>query len=268
MTQPAVAFFGLGALGAPLAARLRQAGYLLAVHDTDSQTLASHRDTWGADTAATAEAGVWITCVTDEAAAENLYLGPDGLASRMPAGSVAIDHTTTSPAFARRAERALADRGVGFVDCPLSGGVAGARNGTLLAMQGGASASVDRVAGVLAAYCRRVERFGAAGCGQAAKLANQLAIAGTVRGLHEAARFARACRLDVGQLLAALAAGSAHSVQMDQHADKLVAASAGFGEQFGWIAKDLALARAELASAATDPGLAAWLLQQIEAEAR
>lgn len=267
MTRPAVAFFGLGALGAPLAVRLRQAGFPLAVHDTNTQALASHRDKWGADTALAAEAAVWITCVTDEAAAESLYLGPDGLASRMPAGSVAIDHTTTSPAFARRAERALADRGVGFVDCPLSGGVAGARDGKLLSMQGGAPASASRVAGVLATYCRRVEWFGAAGCGQAAKLANQLAIAGTVRGLHEAARFARACQLDVGQLLGALADGSAHSVQMDQHAEKLVAASAGFGEQFGWIAKDLALAQSELAAAAADPGLADWLLQQMEAEA-
>lgn len=266
MKRPVVAFFGLGALGAPLAARLFQAGFPLAVHDTDAKALAAHRRTFGADTAAADQASVWITCVTDEAAAEALYFGPDGLVSRIPPDGVALDHTTTSPAFARRAERALADRRAGFVDCPLSGGVAGARSGKLLAMQGGLRHDVERVAEVLAAYCQRVEWFGAAGNGQAAKLANQLAIAGTVRGLHEAARLARACRLDVGQLFAALAAGSAHSAQMDQHAGKLVAAGGGFGEQFGWIAKDLALARAELTAAGAEAGLAEWLVQQIEAE--
>ena len=266
MNKPSVAFFGLGALGAPLALRLREAGFALAVHDTRPEALALYRQSGGADSVAADQARVWITCVTDEAAAEALYFGPSGLAVRMPSGSVAIDHTTTSPAFARRVEAALAARGAGFVDCPLSGGVAGARSGTLLAMQGGAPTCVAQVAEVLAAYCGRIERFGEAGCGQAAKLANQLAIAGTVRGLHEAARFARACRLDVGQLLAALAAGSAHSVQMDQHAGKLVASAAGFGAQFGWIAKDLALAQAEWQAVGAEPGLADWLLQQFQVE--
>lgn len=267
MNKPAVAFFGLGALGAPLAARLRQAGFPLAAHDSNPEALDLYRRASGADNAVADQARVWITCVTDEAAAEALYLGPGGLAGRMPAGSVAIDHTTTSPAFARRVERALAGRGAGFVDCPLSGGIAGARNGKLLAMQGGARACAHEVAELLAVYCQRIEWFGEAGSGQAAKLANQLAIAGTVRGLHEAARFARACRLDVGQLFAALAAGSAHSVQMDQHAGKLVAANLGFGAQFGWIMKDLALAQAEWHAAGADPGLADWLLQQLQAEA-
>jgi 3-hydroxyisobutyrate dehydrogenase-like beta-hydroxyacid dehydrogenase len=267
MSLPALAFFGLGALGAPLAGRLRQSGYALAAHDSRPEALAAHRQACGPDGAVADQASVWITCVTDQAAADALYFGPGGLLSRMPAGSIAVDHTTTSPAFARRAERALAARGVGFVDCPLSGGVAGAQAGRLLAMQGGARACVDPVAGILAAYCQRVVWFGAAGSGQAAKLANQLAIAGTVRGLHEAARFARACGLDVGQLLGALAAGSAHSAQMDQHAAKLAASAAGFGAHFGWIAKDLALAQAEFGAAESDPGLARWLLQQIEAEA-
>jgi len=266
VNKPSVAFFGLGALGAPLALRLHQAGFALAVHDVSAEALALYRQSGGADSVTTDQARVWITCVTDEAAAEALYFGPAGLVARMPAGSVAVDHTTTSPAFARRVEAALAVRGAGFVDCPLSGGVAGARSGTLLAMQGGAATCVAQVAELLAVYCRRIERFGAAGCGQAAKLANQLAIAGTVRGLHEAARFARACRLDVGQLLAALAAGSAHSAQMDQHTGKLVASAAGFGEQFGWIAKDLALARDELQAVGAQPGLADWLLQQFQVE--
>jgi 3-hydroxyisobutyrate dehydrogenase-like beta-hydroxyacid dehydrogenase len=178
-----------------------------------------------------------------------------------------IDHTTTGPAFARRAAAFFATRGAGFVDAPLSGGVAGARAGRLLAMQGGDPAHCQAADGVLAAYCARTVRFGDAGAGQAAKLANQLCIAGTVRGLHEAAGFARACGLDPGLLFDALAAGSAHSTQMDQHAGALAAAAAPFGERFGWIAKDLSLAASEMAAAGGNSALADWLLAGMAREA-
>jgi 3-hydroxyisobutyrate dehydrogenase-like beta-hydroxyacid dehydrogenase len=265
---PFVAFFGLGALGAPLALHLHRAGYPLAVHDPRDEALELHRQACGSNTADARSATVWITCVTDEDAAEVLYLGAGGLADRMPAGSVAIDHTTTSPAFARRVGQALARRGVAYVDCPLSGGVAGARDGKLLAMQGGNQADAERVAALLGTYCRRIEWFGGTGSGQAAKLANQLAIAGTVRGLHEAARFARTCGLDPHRLFGALAAGSAHSAQMDQHAAKLVESDAPFAAQFGWITKDLVLAQAELLGAHANPGLAGWLLQELGVGAR
>jgi 3-hydroxyisobutyrate dehydrogenase-like beta-hydroxyacid dehydrogenase len=262
----AVAFFGLGAFGAPLAMRLRQAGFRLAVHDPRADALAAHRALFGNDTSQECDASLWITCVTDEAAAAALYFDPGGLAQRMPAGSLALDHTTTSPAFARKAAQALALRGIGFVDSPLSGGVTGAQDGTLLAMLGGAPADCTRAATALTCYCRRIETFGAAGNGQAAKLANQMAIAGTLRGLFEAARFARATGLDVHQLFEALAAGSAHSAQMDQHAAALTARALTFGTQFGWIAKDLALARDELVSAGAESGMADWLLERLSGE--
>ena len=266
MTLPAIAFFGLGALGAPLAAHLHAAGHLLAVVDPRAEAVAAHRRDCVSPVVEIVEAAIWITCVTDEAAAEALYFGPQGVAATLGQGSLVIDHTTTSPEFARRAARVLAERGVGFVDSPLSGGVGGARAGAMLAMQGGSEHDCHRAQQVLRAYCRQMTVFGPAGSGQVAKLANQLAIAGTVRGLHEAARLARHCGLDVGTLFGALAAGSAHSAQMDQHATALAGRDLPFGNQFGWIAKDLALAQSALRRSGVAPGMADWLLSTIASE--
>ncbi len=265
MTRAAIAFFGLGALGAVLAARLVAAGHRLAAFDPQPAALAAHHAACGPGLANAAACTVWISCVTDEAAAEALYFGVGGLIERLPGGALAIDHTTTGPGFARRLGAALAARALGFVDCPLSGGLGGARAGKLLALQGGVMADCNRAAAVLAAYCSRITRLGAAGSGQTAKLANQLAIAGTLRGLHEAARLARAGGLDVGTLLEALGAGSAHSAQMDQHAGALAEGERAFGARFGWIAKDLQLARAELRAVGADVGMAGWLLERIAA---
>lgn len=258
-----VALFGLGALGGVLAARLVSAGQALAVFDPNPDALAAHRAACGADTIALDQADVRISCVTDEAADEALILGAGGWVATARAGTLVIDHTTTSPGFARRAAMALAERGAGYVDAPLSGGVGGARAGRLLAMLGGAGADCERAGAVLGAYCARQERFGDAGSGQAAKLANQLCIAGTLAGLDAAAGFARAVGLDVAQVFGALAAGSAHSAQMDQHAALLARADAHFGARFAWIARDLELARHAVGGAGSAGALAGWVIGRL-----
>jgi 3-hydroxyisobutyrate dehydrogenase-like beta-hydroxyacid dehydrogenase len=266
MTAPAVAWYGLGALGLPLALRLRQAGHTVAAVDPDPRALATWREAAGADRVTTGECAVAVTCVTDEAAAEVLYLGPDGLATRLSPGTLVIDHTTTSPGFARCLAARLAACEVGFVDAPLSGGVRGAHEGRMLAMLGGSSADQERAGVVLGAYCARMAPMGAAGCGQAAKLANQIAIAGTLAGLDAAERFARGIGLDVTTLFGALAAGSAHSAQMDQHAARLAASEESIGSRFGWVAKDLELARDAARAAGVGLPLADWLLPRLAGE--
>lgn len=260
MSLPAVAFFGLGALGAPLAGHLAADGYAVQVHDPNPEALAQHLKRYPPSGLESEAPLIAITCVTDEAAAHALYFGPGRLVEKMPKDGLVIDHTTTSPAFARKAALALAERGAGLVDCPLSGGVGGAQNRCLLAMLGGAEADCARAQEVLRHYCQKMVSFGPAGNGQAAKLANQLAIAGTVRGLHEAARFARRSGLDPVTVFEALSAGSAQSAQMDQHATALTASDAAFSQRFGWINKDLELAIETSREAHWEPLLASWLL--------
>ena len=237
--RPPIAFHGLGALGFPIAARLARVGHPIAAFDLDAQALERWRSAYPA---ATDGAEIVITCVTDEAALVALFEA-ELIAAARP-GRIHIDHTTTAPATARRLGRELAKQGAFFLDVPVSGAVAGAQAGTLSAFVGADVAALEAARPVLAAYCGRITHLGDCGAGQLAKLCNQVAIAGTVRGLAEAVALARAGGLEVAPLLAALGAGSAASVQLEQHSSKL-ASEARFSDSFSWIYKDLQLALQE-----------------------
>ncbi|UUX95412.1 NAD(P)-dependent oxidoreductase [Aquabacterium sp. J223] len=246
---------GLGTMGRPIAQRLRAAGHRVAGHDPLPAALAAWADHGGQAIDATAlpaavhAADVVITCVTDEAALRALWAGEaaDGapLAAHLRAGTLVVDHTTTGLALARALAADMAARGVRWLDAPLSGGVAAAEAGGLLALVGGGDEALHAALPLLTTYCARVQPLGPAGCGQAGKLANQLAIAGTNLGLATAAAFAQAQGLDVAAWLQALAGGSAASAQRDQHAGLLAERpEAGAATLFPWLDKDLRLAQA------------------------
>lgn len=245
--MPTIGFFGLGTMGYAMAARLAGAGLPVAVADKDEALLARWRGEHPAATHAPDAAEVVISCVTDEPAARSLLLG-DGLLSRASAGQLFIDHTTTSPAFAREADALAAERGAAFIDAPVSGGAAGAKDGSLSVMAGGEDEAVRLASTVLKHYAARITPLGASGAGQVGKLCNQVAIAGIVRGLAEAVALARAAHLDEAALLDALAVGTARSNQLEQHRDKLLDAKQGFATTFEWLDKDLAHALDEAAA--------------------
>jgi 3-hydroxyisobutyrate dehydrogenase len=284
--SPHVLVIGLGAMGLPIALRLHAAGF--AVSGIDAQAAAldalaragaraiaagtvrdavqSMRQEGGATAARlTGMTGpirvACMTCVSDEDALLKLWQAPGGLREALAPGLCVIDHTTTGIATARQLAADAASAGAAWLDAPLSGAAAGARAGTLSAMLGGEPDAVERARPLLAAYCAAVTHLGPAGAGQAAKLANQLAIAGTNAGLLAAAGFAAAQGLDLSRCFDALAAGSAHSAQMDQHREALTRAPADIAH-FDWLRRDLALARAHLpgdaagANGATHPLLA------------
>lgn len=235
------AFFGLGAMGAPMAARLVATGMDVAPADADANALERWRSAHGGHAFGVAEASLVISCVTDEAALRGLAAG---VIDRLQPGALWIDHTTTAPRTARSLAEACARVGAAFVDAPVSGGPDGAAAGRLVAMAGGTHPDIARAKPPLAAYTARVVHLGPPGSGQLAKLANQVAIAGTVRGLAEAVALARAGGIDVAALLDALAGGTAASRQLERTREDWVAGRS-FEEAFAWLAKDLALALAE-----------------------
>lgn len=250
MPATTIGCFGLGTMGAPIAGHLARAGFAVAVADPR----ASMVDAWCAQHSAAghdpARADVIITCVTDELALQQLLLDDEpgaGLLREARSGQLFIDHTTTSPRFARDSARIAAARGAQFVDAPLSGAAMAAQAGSLSAFVGGNSDAVARARPVIAHYTQRISVLGEAGAGQTGKLANQIAIAGIVRGLSEAVSLGRAAGLDIATLLAALGAGSARSNQLEQHAAKLAAPALTFADAFHWLDKDLALALDEAA---------------------
>lgn len=257
-----VTFIGLGAMGLPMATRLARTGVAVNGRDVD----ASRAATWWAQREAAAHdieaADAVIVCVTDEAASE--AVAKESVLPRLRAGALYVDHTTTSPDFARWLGGACEARGAGFVDAPLSGGVEGARAGTLVAMAGGRAEDVTRARPLLSAYAARVVPLGGAGSGQLAKLANQVAIAGTVLGLAEAVALARAAGVDCSALLEALGLGTAQSAQLARMRDALAAPDFDFRTAFGWLAKDMDLAVGAAAMLGTTLPMAALVKTTLE----
>jgi 3-hydroxyisobutyrate dehydrogenase len=178
-----VAFLGLGAIGTPMAARLAHApGVTLAVWNRTAEKAAAfaaehavRAATTPADVARGAE--VVITCLAVSADVEGLLDGPDGLLAGMDEGSVLVDCTSGDPATSRRIAARLAERGIGFIDAPVSGGTSGAEQGTLTVMVGGDPALLERVRPVLEAFGKKLVHCGPIGAGDALKSVNNALLA-------------------------------------------------------------------------------------------
>ena len=182
--MPTVAYLGLGAIGRPMAARLAHAdGVRLAVWNRTAaraaEFAAAHPGVTHAKTPADAARGadVVITCFPISPDVLGLLDGPDGLLAGMAPGSLLMDCTSGDPATSRVIARRLAERGIGFVDAPVSGGVAGAENGALTVMIGGDAEHFERVQPVLVHCARKVVHCGPVGAGDAVKAVNNALLA-------------------------------------------------------------------------------------------
>jgi len=160
----------------------------------------------------------------------------------MRPGSILVDHTTASADMAREIATACAERGVGFVDAPVSGGQAGAQNGALTVMCGCDDPAVfEKVKAVIAPYTRACELMGGVGSGQLAKMVNQICIAGVVQGLAEGINFAQRAGLDVEKMVDVIGKGAAQSWQMDNRANTMAKGEFDFGFAVEWMRKDLGI---------------------------
>ncbi|WP_425482914.1 NAD(P)-dependent oxidoreductase [Gemmatimonas phototrophica] len=192
MSMPRVAFLGLGAIGTPMAKHLARPAFDLAVWNRTPSKAEAFAAATGARQAATpAEAArdrdVVVTCLPVSRDVEALLDGPDGLLATMPAGSVLVDCTSGDAATSRRMAARLAERGIGFLDAPVSGGVVGAEQGALTVMIGGDEATLERVRPVLESFGKKIVHCGGVGAGDALKAVNNALLAmhiwGTAEGL-------------------------------------------------------------------------------------
>jgi 3-hydroxyisobutyrate dehydrogenase len=154
---------------------------------------------------------------------------------------VFVDHTTASAEIARELHAEAGRRGFDFIDAPVSGGQAGAVNGTLTVMCGGETDPFRHAEKVIAAYARACTLLGASGSGQLAKMVNQICIAGVVQGLAEGIHFAKRAGLDVEALIATISKGAAQSWQMENRYKTMAAEKFDFGFAVDWMRKDLAI---------------------------
>ncbi len=250
-----IAFLGLGVMGAPMAGHLARAGHAVTVYNRTAaradEWLARHEaeglDVAVARTPAEAARGrdVVLTCVGNDDDLAQVVLGEDGALAAMAAGTLFVDHTTVSPAIARRIAGEAEARGVLALDAPVSGGQAGAENGKLSIMCGGSVEAMARARPVIQAYAARIVHVGEAGAGQATKAVNQICIAGVLAGLSEAVRFAQGAGLDMDKVLEAVSGGAAQSWQMENRWATMDRGEFDFGFAIDWMRKDLAIALAE-----------------------
>lgn len=196
--------------------------------------------------AAAAGAEFVMMCVGNDDDVRSVSIGDHGALSGMSAGSVLVDHTTASADVARELATLCGERGVGFVDAPVSGGQAGAEQGTLTVMCGCDQPDVfERVREVVDAYAATCECLGPTGSGQLTKMVNQLCIAGLVQGLAEGVAFAQRAGLDVDRVVEVIGKGAAQSWQMDNRAATMARGEFDFGFAVEWMRKDLAICLAE-----------------------
>jgi 3-hydroxyisobutyrate dehydrogenase len=191
--MPRVAFIGLGAIGAPMARHLARPEFDLIVWNRtaararDFVATVEHVRLAGSPGEAAEGRDIVITCLPVSSDVESLLDGPDGLLSTMPHGATLVDCTSGDPATSRRMAARLAERGIGFLDAPVSGGVTGAQQGALTVMVGGDASLLDTVRPVLECFGKRIVHCGAIGAGDALKAVNNAMLAmhiwGTAEGL-------------------------------------------------------------------------------------
>jgi 3-hydroxyisobutyrate dehydrogenase len=242
----AVAFLGLGVMGYPMAGHLARAGHRVTVYNrTGAKAQAWAAEYGGRPAASPAEAArgaeFVFACVGNDQDLRGVVLGSDGAFAGMASGTVLVDHTTASAAVARELHGGAVERGLHFVDAPVSGGQAGAVNGALTIMCGGEQAAFDAMQPLALAYARAVTRVGEAGAGQLAKMVNQTCIAGLVQGLAEAIAFGERAGLDMAQVLEVIGKGAAQSWQMDNRGPTMIEDRFDFGFAVDWMRKDLGL---------------------------
>lgn len=226
MSGDRIAFIGLGAMGEPMARRLIEAGYPLTVHNR-SDRAAERLALLGANKSATArqaaaDAEIVITILPDGPDVQRVAHAEQGLLRGLSPQTTWIEMSTIAPATARALAADAGARGARFIDAPVSGGTAGAKDGTLAIMVGGEERDLARVRPVLDHLGSQITLVGAIGAGQIAKAANQLIVGGTIGLVAEAFALAQALGVDAHRVREAVAGGFAGSRVLDVHGARML----------------------------------------------
>jgi 3-hydroxyisobutyrate dehydrogenase len=240
-----VGFVGLGAMGMHMARNLHRAGVLGAVWNRTAEkarTLAAELGVQAPPTLEALGSSVDAVAICVSADADVLEV-VDALARGMRSGGLVLDSSTVSAETARKAAEILQPRGVEFLDCPVSGGVEGARDATLAIMVGGNEEAFERAKPLLSALGRTITHFGSTGSGQAAKATNQIMCAGIIEAVSEAMAFARAQGLPLEKIVDTLGKGAGSSWYFVHRAPNMVRGTFPAGFRVRLHAKDLAICR-------------------------
>jgi 3-hydroxyisobutyrate dehydrogenase len=246
-----VAFLGLGVMGFPMAGHLaKKGGHEVTVYNRNPAKAQAWVEKFGGKSAPTPKAAAEgqdfvMCCVGNDNDLRAVTLGDNGGFAGMKKGATFVDHTTASAEIARELDAEATKRGFKFMDAPVSGGSAGAENGVLTVMCGGAPDTYAGAEPVIAAYARMCKLLGPAGSGQLTKMVNQICIAGLVEGLSEGIHFAKKSGLDVQAVIETISKGAAQSWQMENRWKTMNEGKFDYGFAVEWMRKDLSICIAE-----------------------
>ena len=229
-----------------MAGHLARAGHHVTVYNRTSEKAQRWTVEYGGKAAssprdAAAGAQIVFTCVGNDDDLRSIVLGSDGAFAGMARDAILSDHTTASAEIARELARAAQSKGLHVIDAPVSGGEAGAVNGTLTVMCGGEATAFARAQPVMMAFARAVTLIGSSGSGQLAKMVNQITVAGMLQTLAEGINFGVAAGLDMKLVLQVIGKGAAQSWQLDNRGTTMLEDKFDFGFAVDWMRKDLGL---------------------------
>ena len=243
-----VAFLGLGVMGYPMAGHLlKKGGHDVTVYNRTAAKAQQWAKEYGGKHAPTPreaakDCDFVMMCVGNDDDVRSVVYGDNGALAGMKKGAVLVDHTTASAVLAKELFSKARERGVGFVDAPVSGGQAGAQNAQLGIMCGGEPADFERAKPVIDVYAKMAALIGSPGAGQLTKMVNQICIAGLVQGLAEGLAFAKKSNLDLEKVISVVSKGAAQSWQMENRWKQMNEVTFdGFGFAVDWMRKDLGI---------------------------
>jgi 3-hydroxyisobutyrate dehydrogenase len=225
--MPRVAFIGLGRMGHGMAGRYLDAGFEVAVWNRSkakADDLIARGALWATSPAnAAVDADAVVTMVADDEASRSVWLGKDGAAADVKAGTLAIECSTVSHRHALEMARELSSRGLIYIDCPVTGLPEAAAAGKLTLLVGADPADLEKAQPYLSPLCTTIRHFGAAGSGTVFKLINNLMGAVQIASLAEGVAIAERAGLDMNLVAEALATGAVASPQVIRHSKRMVA---------------------------------------------
>jgi len=243
--KPVTGWVGLGAMGRPMAANLARAGVLDAVWNRSVEKAESFAQEWSVAQAKNLElmasdCDLVFICVSAD---EDLKEVVDEICPAMKSGSIVVDHSTVSVAVSRVMADNLKQRNVEFLDAPVSGGIEGAKNGTLSMMVGGNEKTLQAILPILGFMAKRITHMGAVGNGQATKAVNQIMAAGINQAVSEALAFGEAMQLDMQKVIEVIGGGAAANWFLENRGHTMVDGNYDSGFKVKLHHKDLNLCK-------------------------
>ena len=244
-----VAFLGLGVMGYPMAGHLQAKGHDVTVYNRTTAKAEAWAKQHGGGFGKTIEeavagAEIVMMCVGNDN--DLMAVGQAALAA-MKSGTTLVDHTTASADAARKLYGIAKEKGIAFIDRPVSGGQAGAEKGQLTVMCGGDAAAFEKAKPIIDCYAKATTLLGPSGAGQLTKMVNQICIAGLVQALSEGLAFAEKAGLDGNLVLDVISKGAAQSWQMENRGKTMLKREFNFGFAVDWMRKDLGICMDEAA---------------------